>query len=159
MQSSEDGAIDLDLEEQSKDPDLDIELFSDLSNTTTQSSSPFSPILIPPSQPSSYHKPKQKLKPEDLLLKTATESLTYLKQQQERMIQPNIKADTEQLFADYIARSIKSISDEKLRRRAEFKIHAVLYECMSEEDRRPANPSSTQQFSSFIYQPQTDFQV
>ena len=124
----------------------------------TQSPSQFSPVVIPPRESSARLKQRPKSKPEDMLFKTATDALMTFKEQQERFSKPTVQTDTEQLFADYIARSIRSISDEKVRRRAEFKIHAVLFEILSEEERKTSNSSTSQQFSSFVFQPQPDFQ-
>lgn len=61
-------------------------------------------------------KPKaQKQKPEDQLLLKATEALTTLNNQQSRLSVTATKKDREVSFAEYIALTLKSIDDEKVR--------------------------------------------
>lgn len=56
--------------------------------------------------------------------------------------------DTEQLFADYMAQILRSIGDERTRRRAEFRLHCALFEFLSDEDRGSSAPLPAPHHSS-----------
>lgn len=103
------------------------------------SASPLQQLTIPLTSSFSRSKPKSiKHKPKDQLLLKA-KALTTITEQQTRLAVSAPKKDREESFAEYIALSLKSINDEKVRRRVEFRIHSVLFEVMTEEDRRGNN--------------------
>ena len=102
---------------------------------------------------SNTFKTKIKPKQDDLLLTTASKALATLKKHKERVASKPPKQDTEQLFAEYLARTIRSISDERVRRHAEFRILSVLNDILLEEERRSPTSSNVYQFSNAVLQP------
>ena len=117
------------------------------------SSTSFSPITFKP-HTSNTLQTKIKFKHDDLLLTTASQALATLKEHKERVALGPPKQDTEQLFADYLARSRRSISDERVRRHAEFRILSVLNDILLEEERRSTTTSSNvYQLSNAVLQP------
>ena len=97
-------------------------------------SSSFSPVTIQPrgKQVSQSSKSKQ----EDFLLKSATDALNSFKSLTEVRGQISGEAQQkEEVFASYIAKSLKLIKDERLRYSAEYRIHGILHELIMEDTR------------------------
>ena len=136
--------------------DLDNNSEISTENPSASTTSSFPTLTIPPQIFGSKPKARKlnKEKPEDVLLKSAAEAITSLKEQS-FMSSPTSKMRTEDVFADYIARTLRSITDEKARRCAEFRIHAVLYEVLSNEERRiqmvPMQTGNASLSSSTLY--------
>ena len=143
----------------------DFEPYSDASCNVSSAgpSTAFTTVTIPPYEKSTKSKPKASNKQaEDLLLKTATDALHSLKEERTQKLtaKPSSRT-TEDVFADFIARSLKLITDEKARHAAEFRIHGVIYEALSFDERGPIQCNTGVTQVTFVPNPlpQMDMQV
>ena len=128
MSDTEDGLLDEDF---STGNDSDV-LFS--SEPSTSTSEPFETLTIPYRSRPSQAKIARTVKhsQEEDLLTSAKNCLSTLT---ERANQRSPQS-TEEVFSDYIARSLKSIKEEKARRLCEFKIHQIIIEALMEQDKQ-----------------------